>query len=199
MSGGTPTGSVIFYDGAAPIGTGTLNGSFQASLSRSNLTAGTHNITAQYTGDAYFATSTSAQLSQVITASPFEAWAADPAQGLTPGVNNGPLDDPNHDGICNLMAFVLGGAPMSSSLTALPKLTHSGNTWTFEYDRSQRSLPVTTQVVEYGNDLIGWTPITIPATTAGSVTITPGSVSDHVAVTISFLGAKCFARLKVTQ
>ena len=130
---------------------------------------------------------------------PFEAWAAAPAQGLTVGVNNGPLDDPERDGIGNLMEFTLGGAPMFSSSLALPKLTRSGNNWLFEYDRSDLSLPVTAQVVEYGSDLATWTTVAIPATSLGSVTITPGSPSDHVTVTIPNPGAKIFVRLKATK
>ena len=130
----------------------------------------------------------------------FDAWAADPAQGLTAGVNNGPLDDPDRDGICNLLEFTLGGAPMVSTRTILPTLTRSGGNWVFEYDRADLSLaPATTQVVEYGSDFAGWTAVAIPETTAGSVTITPGSPSDHVTVTIPALGTKIFVRLKVTQ
>jgi len=134
-----------------------------------------------------------------VNMAPFDAWAADPAQGLTSGVNNGPLDDPDNDGMCNLLEFTLGGAPMISSPNMMPKLTRSGNNWIFEYDRSDISLPATTQVVEYGGDLAGWIPVTIPAATAGSVTITPGSPSDHVTFTIPDQGAKGYVRLKVTQ
>ncbi len=129
----------------------------------------------------------------------YGAWAANPAYGMTAGVNDGPGDDPNRDGIPNLLAFALGGNPMSPSFSALPNLTRSGNNWLFEYDRSDVSLPFTTQVVEYGGDFIGWTPVTIPATSAGSVTITPGSPTDHVAVTIPALGANVFVRLRVGQ
>ena len=199
VSGGIPAGSVTFYDGATALGASVLSASFQASLSLSNLTAGTHSITAQYTGDPTHAASASTILSQAIVLSAFDAWAADPAQGLTAGVNNGPLDDPNHKGMCNLLAFALGGVPMSSSRTVLPKLTWNGNNWIFEYDRSRLSLPATTQVVEYGSNLVGWTPVAIPETTAGSVTITPGSLFDHVSVTIPSPGTKGFVRLKVTQ
>ena len=130
----------------------------------------------------------------------FDAWAADPAQGLTAGVNNGPLDDPDRDGISNLLEFTLGGAPMVSTRTILPTLTRSGSNWVFEYDRSNLSLaPATTQVVEYGSDLVGWTPVPIPTTSAGSVTVTPGSPFDHVTVTIPSSGAKSFVRLKLTK
>jgi autotransporter-associated beta strand protein len=131
---------------------------------------------------------------------PYSIWAADPAQGLTAGVNDGPLDDPDRDGIANLLELVLSGAPMASSRSILPTLKSVGGTWTFEYDRSDLSLPpATTQVVEYGSDLTGWAPVTIPATTGGAVTITPGVPTDHVKVTLPNPGPKGFARLKVSQ
>jgi len=129
----------------------------------------------------------------------FETWAADPAQGLTAGVNTGTLDDPDGDGISNLLEFVLGGEPMVSSQVILPKLTYVADTWVFDYERSNLSKSATTQVVEYGDDLTGWAPVPIPATTSGIVEITPGDSSDHVHVIIPDHGTKVFARLKVTQ
>jgi HEAT repeat protein len=133
--------------------------------------------------------------------SPFSIWAGDPAQGLTAGVNDGPMDDPDWDGIVNLMEFTLRGHPLLPSSAILPTMTRSGTgAWLFEYERSNPSAPpATTQVVEYGSDLSGWTPVTIPATSADAVTITPGSSSDHVSVTIPDLGVTGFARLKVTK
>jgi len=132
--------------------------------------------------------------------SAYSAWAAAPAQGLTAGGNDGPLADPDHDGIPNLLEFALRGAPMVASRSILPTLTKTGGQWLFEYDRSDAALPpATIQVVEYGSDLTGWTAVTIPATSAGSVTITPGSPSDHVSVAIPDLGGKLFVRLRVSQ
>jgi hypothetical protein len=64
---GTITGTVTFLDGASSVGMGTLAGG-AASLTTSSLAAGSHSITAQYGGDANFATSTSAALSQVVNA-----------------------------------------------------------------------------------------------------------------------------------
>jgi len=65
-SGGTPTGTVTFMEGVTTLGTGALNGSGQATLTTSTLGAGSHAITAVYGGDATFATSTSAPLSQSV-------------------------------------------------------------------------------------------------------------------------------------
>lgn len=131
---------------------------------------------------------------------PYEAWSASPVQGLTAGVNDGVLADPDGDGIVNLMEFALGGAPMISSQTILPKLAKTGNSWVFEYDRNDLALPpAATQVVEYGSDLTGWTPVTIPAASAGAVTIIPGTPFDHVSVVIPDLGPQAFVRLKVSR
>src|SRR5438128_9574212 len=52
---GTPTGTVQFKDNGANLGPGSaLNGSGVATFSTSSLTAGTHTITADYSGDANF-------------------------------------------------------------------------------------------------------------------------------------------------
>ena len=134
------------------------------------------------------------------TLSPYEVWTANAAQGLTAGVNDGPLMDPDFDGVENILEFVLRTAPMTPSATALPAIKQDGGQWTFEYDRNDDSLPpATTQVVEYGDSLTGWTPVSIPATSSGAVTITPGSPSDHVKVTLPTPGTKLFVRLKVAN
>jgi hypothetical protein len=50
VGAGTPTGSVQFFDGASSLGTFALNASGVAQVTTSNLTVGTHTITAQYLG-----------------------------------------------------------------------------------------------------------------------------------------------------
>src|SRR5262249_19074267 len=55
---GTPTGLVVFSDGATSLGQGTLStvgGVSTASFSSSTLTAGSHTLTASYAGDGNFA------------------------------------------------------------------------------------------------------------------------------------------------
>ena len=63
---GTPAGSVEFFDGATSLGTSTLNGSAQATLSTSTLIVGTHSITAKYLGNSNYNESTSSALSQQV-------------------------------------------------------------------------------------------------------------------------------------
>jgi redox-regulated HSP33 family molecular chaperone len=60
------TGSLSFYDGATLLGTMPLSAKRSATLTSSSLTAGNHNITAVYTGDTNFATSTSPVLIEVV-------------------------------------------------------------------------------------------------------------------------------------
>jgi len=68
-SSGTPTGTVIFYDGSSQIGSSTIaNNSAQLTISGFQL--GTHSITATYSGDANFSGSTSTAVSQVVNAAP---------------------------------------------------------------------------------------------------------------------------------
>jgi len=66
-TGTIPAGeTVTFKDGGAAIGTGTTNASGVATFATSTLAVATHTITAVYTGDTNFATSTSTAVSQVV-------------------------------------------------------------------------------------------------------------------------------------
>jgi sugar lactone lactonase YvrE len=69
-NGGTPTGTVQFFDGTSPLGLGSLtaggNTGANATLTTAALTLGTHNITAVYSGDAFTSGSTSAILAETI-------------------------------------------------------------------------------------------------------------------------------------
>ena len=70
VTGQIPTGSVQFFDGATSLGTVAVNGSGGATLTLSGsalLAAGSHSITATYSGDSNFTTVTSTTLPFVIT------------------------------------------------------------------------------------------------------------------------------------
>ena len=64
---GTPTGTVTFRDGATTLGTGSLNASGVATFSIRTLKVGSHSITAVYSGNADFLTSTSTKLTQTVS------------------------------------------------------------------------------------------------------------------------------------
>ena len=61
LTGGStkPTGTVIFFDGATQLGTGTLNGSGVGKYTTTTLAVGGHSITASYGGDTNYLTVTS--------------------------------------------------------------------------------------------------------------------------------------------
>ncbi len=65
-TGSTPTGTVTFKNGTANMGTSTVNGSGQATLTTSALPAGARSITAVYNGNSGFSSSTSDILTQTV-------------------------------------------------------------------------------------------------------------------------------------
>jgi Bacterial Ig-like domain (group 3) len=67
-NGGVPTGSVTFMDGANTLGSVAVNAGGVASYNTSSLKVGAHTITAVYGGDANDAGSTSAGVTETVTA-----------------------------------------------------------------------------------------------------------------------------------
>jgi hypothetical protein len=68
---GIPTGTVTFTDGTAQLGAAALNGNGVASFSIATLAVGVHSITANYSGDANFNSSSTGAVSLVIPAPDF--------------------------------------------------------------------------------------------------------------------------------
>jgi hypothetical protein len=62
----TPSGTVSFFSGTTNLGSSPLNGSGIAAFTISTLAVGTHHMTAAYSGDANFFSSTSPVLNQVV-------------------------------------------------------------------------------------------------------------------------------------
>jgi Bacterial Ig-like domain (group 3)/FG-GAP-like repeat/FG-GAP repeat len=84
---GVPTGSVNFYDATTLLGTATLNAGGVATFT-DTLSAGSHTITATYTGDTNFNRSTSAPVTVTITlatVTDFVVGSAIQSQMVNPG------------------------------------------------------------------------------------------------------------------
>jgi hypothetical protein len=81
---GTPTGTVIFYDGPVLLGSGVL-ASGSGILTVSTLSVGSHNLTAAYPGDADYAPSTSNIVVEVVTPADFSISAAPAARSVYTG------------------------------------------------------------------------------------------------------------------
>jgi hypothetical protein len=125
-AGSPPAGETVnFSDGGTPLGSGTLDGSGNATFTTSTLALGAHPITATYVGDADFGSSTSAVLPQSVgQASTTTTLGASPNPGtfgqpvtLTATVS-GPGGTPT--GTVNFLdgAAPLGSGTLNSSGTA---------------------------------------------------------------------------------
>jgi hypothetical protein len=65
-AGGTPTGTVTLMDGVTALGNSSLSSGGSAQFTLGGLSAGAHSVTAVYSGDANFTTSTSAALVETV-------------------------------------------------------------------------------------------------------------------------------------
>jgi hypothetical protein len=89
----TPAGTVSFLSGSTLLGTATLNSSGVATLSTTSLAAGTYSLTAQYSGNANFLSSTSTAVSVTVNAQAtttdlpfsFNTTGSTPSQTVQPG------------------------------------------------------------------------------------------------------------------
>jgi len=187
----TVTGALTINSGAAitvsTIGTPTAASYIIASYGSLVGTLPTiTGIPAGYTLD----TSTTGQVKLV--KSGYTAWAGGFA-GLTDATPGG---DPDHDGISNLLEYVLGGDPRVSSSSILPTQSVVGSNLVLSYKRNDDSKNDTTQVGQWSTDLATWTDVT-PVMVNDN-----GALPDDMTVTVPLanaVGGKLFLRLKVTQ
>ncbi len=137
----------------------------------------------------------------------YDSWATD--AGLT-GANNGLTDDADNDGTDNLLEFYLNGDPLASDSSILPAQTLDATYLTLTFSRrDDAEADVTSQSLQYGSDLAGWTSVPIGATTSGPdengviVTVSEnGDAPDTITVQIPRVldaSGKLFARLQVTK
>jgi autotransporter-associated beta strand protein len=138
----------------------------------------------------------------------FDNWAS--SNGLTAG-NNGPNDDPDNDGIDNLLEFVLGGLPLVSSTDVLPDLVVNATNFVFTFNRNDDSEAEVALVFQYGSNLTGWTDVTIGAASAPAdingvivdvIEGTPATDPDAITVTVprtQGVSGKLFGRVKAQK
>jgi hypothetical protein len=121
-------------------------------------------------------------------ASPYTIWIAS-----SPGVPSGQTgfaDDPNHDGVANGLAWILGGnTPLSDSRGLMPAPTaNARGTLTLTFDcLNPADWGTATLAVEYSHDLSTWVSATIPGNTGtvdGILFTVAGSNPLHVTAAI---------------
>lgn len=149
-------------------------------------------------------------LTSTAPSSGFATWIGTFNPPLTNPAEREPAADPDHDGIENLMEFVLNGNPTVSGQAVLPVLNAAGSDFVFGFTRRADSAGDVNQVFEYSTDLANWTakaPITIPSTpgtvgyvTVGASTGTAPNQVQVVTITVPKTGeTKLFGRLKVSK
>ena len=124
-TGVTPTGTVMFMDGATTLGAGSVTAGV-ATLTPVTLATGTHSITAQYMGDGNFLTLTSSAQSLVV-------------QDFSLSVTNGSLNatgteslssfltvTPGSGGFATAIALTCSGAPANSICVVTPATVTPG-------------------------------------------------------------------------
>jgi len=140
-----------------------------------------------------------------VLAEGYAAFAA--ASGLTVGVNDGKMTDPDNDGVSNQLEYILGGNPLTSDASILPQQTVSGGNLTLTFKRSDLSESDAVVKVQISTDLQTWpTELAIGATSATSasgVTVvedSPNAELDTITVVIPVgTDGKKFARVHSTM
>ena len=136
-----------------------------------------------------------------VVAAPFELWKQEkftPQQLAQSGVV-GDLDDPDRDGIANLLEYALGLDPNQSSASGAPLCSTSGAYLTLTFNRQKIATDITYGVKATGDLGSSWTQIWSSSSVpygGGSNPSQQVTVQDTVPVSES---PKRFMRLKVTK
>lgn len=143
------------------------------------------------------------------SASAFDSWAS--AAGLTAGVNDGPAQDPDFDGIANSLEFVLGGNPLASSSAILPSLNVTDTHFVFTFTRKDESESEVALAFNWGSNLTWPNSVVVGEVSAAAdsngvaVTVTEGAETsdpDTIAVSVprsNAVAGKLFGRLSATK
>jgi hypothetical protein len=147
---GTPTGIVIFMDGATPLGTGTLDGTGHASITTSSLSVGSQTITATYGGDGNFTASlgtTTETVNAPISGpvSPGQTatigfWQGPNGQQLIRSLNGGPGSTQLGDWLAQTFPHLYGAAAGANDLAGKSN-TEVANFMTALFNRTSQSAP----------------------------------------------------------
>lgn len=129
---------------------------------------------------------------------------------FTVGVNDGPNDDPDADGISNLLEYVLGGVPVGAgagNTSILPAQNLTATDLVLTFKRSDLSEIDVTLKVQWSEDMTTWNNFATigPVDALPAVDVTedsPTAELDTVVVTIprsTASGGKLFARVQAVK
>jgi autotransporter-associated beta strand protein len=122
-----------------------------------------------------------------VTSGPYDTWIAGTSfVGTVPLDKRGPNDDPDHDGVINLMEYAIAGLDPTVANGTIGSFT--GNTLT--YTKRQPLATDLTYVIETTSDLQTWAP---------QVTQAPGNTDATISYLLPTGQGKFFGRLRVVQ
>ena len=134
----------------------------------------------------------------VLSASGYSAWIVNyPSLSDT-----SPTGTPAHDGIPNLLKYVLNENPSMSSTSILPRMSKVAGNFNFSFSRLAVSTQDTTQVFQYSTDLSHWTNVMITSPTDARVALGIADINGVQIVTVTIpqgASTKMYGRLMVTQ
>ena len=187
-SGGTPTGTVSFFDGATLLGTGTLSGGV-TTFTSSALSVGSHSITALYSGAVSFSGSTAPVLTHSVS------------QGTTTTTATAAPSPSSFGQAVTVTATVAGNATPTGTVsffdgaTLLGTGTLSGGIATFTTSALSVGSHSITAVYGGSASFTGSTSALLPqvvsqgATTTVTATPAPASFGQAVALTATVAGS----------
>ena len=170
---GTPTGNVVFRDGATNIGQGTLNAQGVATLTISSLAVGQQTLTAVYQGDSSYLTSTSASLVETISLATTGLTLASPASPVDVGTTVTFTTILTSNGVAPTGALTLHDG---SAVIATQNVTNTG---TITFSISTLALGTHTLTAVYAGDANN-----SPAT-SNAITITVQQAASSTSLTAS--------------
>jgi hypothetical protein len=202
---GTITGTVTFFDGATQIGTPMTLASGSASYSTTTLSQGSHSITAVYSGDTNYTTSTSPVVTQTINASGKATTTTALTSSLNPSTTgtsvtfNASVTSATSGTITGTVSFFDGATQIGSPMTltggaaayttsALAQGTHSITAvYSGDTNYSTSTSPIVSQVVNSSGAATTTTTLNAspnPSTVGAGVTLT-ATVTSTTTGTIS--------------
>ena len=147
-------------------------------------------------GTDYVFDESTGQITTGTGANAYEAWAG--INGLT-AANNDEAQDPDQDGIPNILEFVTGNDPLAAEANVFSSVELNDTSYDLEFSRSDESEGITALVLQYGSNLVGWTDIPIGEATSGQVTVQENNAEpDTVSISLDrslAIDKKLFVRL----
>ena len=199
---GIPTGTVRIYDGSTSIGQAALNTKGMATFTTTNLSIGSHTLTAVYGGDPNYLTSTSAPVQESVSIGTTALTLAGPSAAVDAGVAVNLVATLTTNGVAPTGALTLrdggtviatqsvsGAGSFSFSTSSLSIGTHTLTAaYAGDSDNAAAVSAVLTLVVQQGPTVTAFTTSANPSTLGKSLTLSANvtSVSPNITGSITF-------------